>query len=182
MNSHKTWSKKDLLEIIDIYLLPLEDPKDYNKSELSEKIFKLLEDFEIEWSAENPEINETEDLIDLLQNQKDNYELDYKAKQEMIQKAKRILHYCRNGFILSGSNYLSIEEVYSEGLIVSEHCDIPTCRRAIKELNCDKKIREPIEIKLSNKIKKELKQKNINKDLLSNKLEFRKGYFKVDFD
>ena len=71
MNSHKTWSKKDLLEIIDIYLLPLEDPKDYNKSELSEKIFKLLEDFEIEWSAENPEINETEDLIEL-----DSFSLD----------------------------------------------------------------------------------------------------------
>jgi len=178
----KTWSKKDLLELITIYTLPIEDGKDFNKSTLSQKIFECLQEFEIEWSEEFPEINTQQDLIELLENPKDNLELDYKATQEMIQRAKRIIHYCRNGYIISGSNYLSIEDIYSEGLIVSDHCDIPTCRRAVKELNSDKKIREPIEIKISNKVKKELEQKNINKDLLSNRLQFRKGYYRVDFD
>jgi hypothetical protein len=178
----KTWSKSNVIELIDIYLLPIEDPRDYNKSQLSSMIFETLKEYEIEWSNQFPDIHNTEDLIELLRKPKDNFELNYKEKQEMIQKAKRILHYSRNGFVLSGTNYLSIEDIYEEGLMVSEHCDIPTCRRAISELNHDQKIRQKIEIKLSQKVKKDLELKKINKSELNNKLEVSKGFYRVDFD
>jgi hypothetical protein len=177
----KTWSKSSVIELIDIYCLPIDDPRDYNKSQLSAMIFETLNDTEIVWNNQYPDIHSTEDLTKLLSNPKDNFELNYKDKQEMIQRAKRILHYCRNGFVLSGTNYLSVEDVYHEGLIVTEHCDIPTCRRAISELNQDQKIRQKIEIKLSQKVKKNLELKKINKSELNNKLEIGTGFFRLDF-
>lgn len=177
----KTWSKSNIIELIDIYLLPIEDPRDYNKSQLSGMIFETLKEYEIEWSNQFPDIHNTEDLIELLQKPKDNFELNYKEKQEMIQKAKRLLHYCRNGYVLSGTNYLSVDDIYHEGLIVSEHCDIPTCRRAISELNQDLKIRQKIDVKMSQKVKKELEIKKINKSELNNKLEIKTGFFYVEF-
>tara|TARA_R110001606_G_scaffold385039_2_gene548300 strand:+ start:204 stop:746 length:543 start_codon:yes stop_codon:yes gene_type:complete len=178
----KTWSKSNLMEIIAIYHLNILDPKDYNKSQLSGLITDCLKEQEIEWSQEYPDIDDSEDLLTLLQNPKDNFELNYKEKQQMIQKAKQILHYCRNGFVLSGSNYLSVEQIYNEGLFIAEHCDIPTCRRAISELNSDNKIRERIEMKISKKVKKDLENKKISKDLLSNKVELKRGFYKISFD
>jgi len=182
MNLDKTWSKKDLLELIDIYSLDIEDPKYLNKKSLYLEIKKLLETEEIEWSAEFPEINYSEDLIELLQKEKDNSELNYKGKQEMIQRAKHIIHYCRNGFLLGGSLFISIEELYEEAMIVANHCDIPTCRRAINELNQDLKIRTKIEIKISTKVKKDLEQKKINKSELTNKFKRENGIYKISFD
>jgi hypothetical protein len=179
---NKTWSKKDLIEIINIYSLPIDSPKDLNKRLLYKGIVKALEEEDIEWSGEFPNINDNEDLIEILHKPKDNCELNYKGKQEMIQRAKHIIHYCRNGFLLGGSSYTSIDELYEEALQVAEHCDIPTCRRAIHELNQDLKIRTKIKIKVSNKVKKDLEQKKINKSELTNKFTRTSGFYKIDFD
>ena len=149
---------------------------------LSDLIFESLKEYEIEWRNEYPDIHDTEDLLGLIENPKNNFELNYKEKQEMIQRAKKIIHYSRNGFVLCGSNFLSIEEIYQEALIVAEHCDIPTCRRAILEVNKDKKIREKIEVKLSQKVKKDLEIREINKGNLSNKFEIKTGLVRVSFD
>jgi hypothetical protein len=69
-----------------------------------------------------------------------------------------------------------------EGIIVANHCDIPTCRRAIDELNNDPKIRNKIEKKISPKVKKTLEQKKINKDELTPKLQFHSGNYELSFD
>ena len=60
----KTWSKSNIIELIDIYLLPIEDPRDYNKSQLSGMIFETLKEYEIEWSNQFPDVHNTEDLIE----------------------------------------------------------------------------------------------------------------------
>jgi len=183
MAVHKTWNKKDLLDICESYQLPIEDARDLNKKNLSESILLLLKDnLKIDWSSHYPDIMDTEDMFELISNPKDNCELNYKGKQEMIQKAKYIIHYCRNGFLLGGSSFMSVEELYQEGLLVANHCDIPTCRRAIQELNQDLKIRTKIEIKVSTKVKKDLELKKINKRKLTNRFTIESGIYKISFD
>ena len=84
--------------------------------------------------------------------------------------------------MISFTDYLSIDEIYQDGILVANHCDIPTCRRAISEINKDQKIRNKIEPKLSPKMKKTLEQKKINKSDLLPKMKFERKYIELSFD
>ena len=180
----KSFTKKDLIDIIQSYDIPIDDPKQYSKNELSITLTEILvnEDYQINYSLDYPEFYKNEDLIQYLSVPKSNEELNYKEKSEMIQKAKKLINYARNGYMLSFTDYLSHDSIYQDGIIVANHCDIPTCRRAINELNKDPKIRNKIEKQISPKIMKTLQQKKINKDELNPKFKFRRGHYIIDFD
>ena len=99
---HKSFTKKDLVDIIQAYDIPIDDPKQYNKNELSTTLTEILqdEDYQINFSSDYPEFFKNEDLIQYLSNPKSNEELNYKEKSEMIQKAKKLINYSRNGYSL----------------------------------------------------------------------------------
>ena len=180
---NKSHPKKDLLNFINIYNIPIEEPNDIPKLILGVKIFNYLEEVvNLEWSEEYPEIFKGSDLIAYLERPKFNCELNYKDRQEMIHSAKIILHYCRSGFLLGNTKFKSYDEIYDLAAKVALHCDIPTCRRAINEFNLDGKLRNKFEIKLSEKCKKEIDQKNINKSELTNTFKYQKGIYKLSFD
>lgn len=180
----KSFTKKDLIDIIQSYDIPIDDPKQYSKNELSITLTEILvnEDYQINYSFDYPEFYKNEDLIQYLSVPKSNEELNYKEKSEMIQKAKKLINYSRNGYMLSFTDYLSHDAIYQDGIIVANHCDVPTCRRAIDELNKDPKIRNKIEKQISPKIMKTLQQKKINKDELNPRFKFRRGHYIIDFD
>ena len=181
---HKTFTKKDLIEIIQAYDIPIEDPKQYNKNDLSMNLTEMLitQDFEINFSPDYPDFFKNEDLIEYLSLPKSNEELNYQEKSEMIQKAKKLINYARNGYMLSFTEYISHDDLYQDGIIVANHCDIPTCRRAIDELNKDPKIRNKIEKQITPKVKKKLDQKKINKEELQPRFKFRRGHYELKFD
>jgi len=186
---HKSFTKKDLVDIIQAYDIPIDDPRQYNKNQLSTSLSDILqgssvvnEDYQINFSPDYPDFFKNEDLIQYLSLPKSNEELNYKEKSEMIQKAKKLINYARNGYLLSFTDYLSHDSIYQDGIIVANHCDIPTCRRAIDELNKDPKIRNKIEKKISPKMMKTLQQKKINKDELEPKYKFKRGYYEITFD
>lgn len=185
----KSFTKKDLIDIIQAYDIPIDDPKQYSKNELSITLSEILqgtsavnEDYQINFSSDYPEFFKNEDLIEYLSQPKSNEELNYKEKSEMIQKAKKLINYARNGYMLSFTDYLSHDSIYQDGIIVANFCDIPTCRRAIDELNKDPKIRNKIEKQISPKVMKSLQQKKINKDELEPKFKFRRGHYEISFD
>jgi len=180
----KSFTKKDLIDIIQSYDIPIDDPKQYSKNELSITLTEILvnEDYQINFSTDYPEFFKNEDLTSYLSVPKSNEELNYKEKSEMIQKAKKLINYARNGYMISFTDYLSHDAIYQDGIIVANHCDIPTCRRAIDELNKDPKIRNKIEKQISPKIMKTLQQKKINKDELNPRYKFRRGYYEISFD
>ena len=181
---HKTFTKKDLIEIIQAYDIPIDDPKQYNKNDLSITLTELLitEDFQIDFSPDYPDFFKNEDLIEYLSLPKSNEDLNYQEKSEMIQKAKKLITYARNGYMLSFTEYLSHDDLYQDGIIVANHCDIPTCRRAVDELNKDPKIRNKIEKQITPKVKKKLDQKKINKEELQPRFKFRRGIYELNFD
>ena len=168
---HKTFTKKDLLEIIQTYDIPIEDPKQYNKNDLSMTLTELLitEDYEISFSPDYPDFFKNEDLTEYLSLPKSNEELNYQEKSEMIQKAKKLINYARNGFMLSFTEYISHDDLYQDGIIVANHCDIPTCRRAIDELmilKLETKSKSRLLLKSKrNSIKKKLIKKSYNRNL-----------------
>jgi hypothetical protein len=182
MSIHKSFTKKDLLEIIITYDIPIEDPKSFSKSELGIELSNQLEIFDLQYHFDYPDFYKTIDLQRYLLNQKSNEDLNYKEKGDMIQKAKKIINYCRNGYMLSFTEYFSIDQIYEDGIIVSNHCDIPTCRRAIDEFNKDPKVRNKLEKNISPKMKKILEQKKINKESLQPKMRVENKPVCINFD
>lgn len=178
---HKTFTKKDLLDFIDAYEMDIEDPKSLSKKDLQIQLDDYLQSNDIPFSTEY-HFNCSEDLLEYLKNEKPNIDLNYKEKGEMITLAKRILKYTRNGYSIAFTDFLDIDEIYQKGILLANHGDIPTCRRAVDELNKDQKIRNKIEIKISSKIKKELQQKTIDKDSLNNRYKFERKHIRIIFD
>jgi len=180
----KSWTKKDLLEIIKIYSIEIEDAKELSKKPLTEELYFQLLNTEntFDWSNEYPEIYQCSELVELLEKPKANTELDYRQKQEIIHEAKTVLNYCRNGYLLSNTEYQCYDDLYIVAMKVSQHCDISTCRRAISEFNKDQKLRNKIEPKISQKMQKILEQKKINKQDLIPKLMIKREPIRVTFD
>jgi len=180
----KSWSKKDLLEIIKTYQIDIEDPKELTKKLLSEELyFQLLNTEEVfDWNCLYQDINGWSELVDLLETPKANTELDYRQKQEIIHEAKIVLNYCRNGFLLTNTSFKDFDQLYLLALKVSQHGDISTCRRAIGEFNKDSKLRNKINPVISQRMQNILEQKKINKQELTPKLTIRKEPIRITFD
>lgn len=178
---NKTFTKKDLLEFIDIYDITIDDPSSLSKKELQVELENYLLNNEIEYHSDY-DFHSSEDLLNYLENEKPNVDLNYREKGQMITLAKKLIHYSRNGHSIALSDFNDIDEIYQKGLLVANHGDIPTCRRAIDELNNDLKIRNKIEIKISPKIQKELEQKKIDKNSLNNSFNVQKKYVRLTFD
>lgn len=178
---HKTFTKKDLLDFVDAYDMEIEDPKSLSKKDLQVQLDNYLQLNDIPFSTEY-DFNSSEDLLEYLKNEKPNIDLNYKEKGEMITLAKRVLKYTRNGYSIAFADFLDIEDIYQKGILLANHGDIPTCRRAVDELNKDPKIRNKIEIKISSRVKKDLNKKKIEKDSLNNRYKFEKKYINISFD
>ena len=89
----KSFTKKDLLELIELYDMDIDDSFNLPKSNLQNEIISFLKYNEISQHDEYPEILTSEDLISYLEVVKPNTGLNYKEKQEMIHTAKKLIHY-----------------------------------------------------------------------------------------
>lgn len=178
----KSFTKKDLLEFIDLYDMDIDDSFNLPKSSLQTEIVSYLKYNDIQQNDEYPEILTSEDLISYLILPKPNTGLNYKEKQEMIHRAKKLIQYCRNSYLLSLTDYKSIDEIYEDGLKVSKHCDIPTCRRAINELNNDNKIRNKFDLHISKKVQQHLELREKQKQELTPTFRLQKGLYQVTFE
>ena len=95
---------------------------------------------------------------------------------------KKIIHYKRNGYCIALTDFTDIDEIYQKGILLANHGNIPTCRRAVTELNNDPKIRNKIDIKISPKVQKELQQKQIDKNNLGYNFKRERKYVCLTFD
>jgi hypothetical protein len=178
----KSFTKKDLLEFIDLYEMDIDDSFNLPKSSLQTEIISYLKYNDIKKNEEYPDILTSEDLLSYLVLPKPNVGLNYKEKQEMIHTAKKLIQYCKNSYLLSLTDYNSIDEIYQDGLKVSKHCDIPTCRRAINFLNEDNKIRNKFDLHISKKVQQHLEIREKQKQELTPTFKLHKGFYQVKFD
>jgi len=178
----KSFTKKDLLELVDLYEMDIDDAFALPKANLQAELVSYLKYNPISPKSEHLEINNSDDLLRHLENTKPNIGLNYKEKQDMIHTAKKLIHYCRSSFCLSLTEYNSIDEIYEDGLKVAKHGDIPTCRRAITELNNDNKIRNKIQLIISPKVQDTIESKQKQKLELTPVFKLSKGFHHIVFE
>tara|TARA_R110001592_G_scaffold100751_2_gene285672 strand:- start:1766 stop:2119 length:354 start_codon:yes stop_codon:yes gene_type:complete len=85
---------------------------------------------------------------------------------------KKILHYCyKSNYVISFSNYDKLEDIIKDANRIRYFGNEPSVRRAIKLLNKDNKIKDKIDIIMSDKCRARLDRIKQIKD--DNKVKFK---------
>jgi hypothetical protein len=179
---HNSHSRKDLLELSDIFNVRIEDKYDLSKKELATAFWTSLAKMRnVDPDEQYYFIESKDELIDYLESPHQTKSLTIQDKQEIIKFSRYIIYYCDHGFRLD-PHFESIQELKQVAEYISNYGDIATCRRALKLLSFDKKIKPPIQPKISKRVQKELEEKNKLKRDTMNILRIKSGPVTVSFD
>ena len=164
MSIHKTHTKKDLIEIIDVFGFDdtIEDYKELNKDSLSSLLSIHLRVVDkIEPNRKYFDFDDMNDLREYLRNPSPTQVLTIKEKDLIIDKAKKIIFYCKIcGYCIHSTSYDSQEELIQDAIDIRKYGDIPTIRRALKLLNEDIKITEKIDPIMTYRMQQRLERKD----------------------
>tara|TARA_R110002096_G_scaffold413145_2_gene613829 strand:+ start:66 stop:542 length:477 start_codon:yes stop_codon:yes gene_type:complete len=158
MDVHPSYSKKELIEIIDEYNLNID-------IELSKfKIKKELKKFN----------------LDFLYIENENKKLNINEKNEIILKAKKLISYVKCGCIIENSIYNNFDEIIFDVNDINDYGEISSVRRAVNLINYNLNLNIPLYIDSEKDI--ELKEKILIKKKSEPKLLFKSGTYKVKFE
>ena len=179
---HTSHSRKDLLEMIEIFNLQIADCKEMNKKSLQHhmmyelsKIDEIVEDNEFYF------IQNKDELLQYLIHPDSSKTLTVKEKEKVMELAKYIIMYCKNGFYLSHSPFIDYDDMIKSAKFIANYGDIPSVQKAICHINKDQKLKEPIELMMSSKCKKRNERKKRLVQKHRGGLEIKKGIFVIDF-
>jgi len=180
---HKSHSRKDLIDIIKLFKLPIEDAEDYNKKDLTDEMIDTLNRIDNIIPDEHYYgIENLHDLKEYLIKPNQKKTLSIKDKNEIMTMAKLIIQYCKGGFCTQISYFDTMDEVYVEARRISQFGDIPSVRRMCKLLNDNPYSKERIYPVISKKVQKELEIKKLTSKKVHTSLCVRHGGHWVKFD
>tara|TARA_R110000764_G_scaffold38453_1_gene85206 strand:- start:1548 stop:2123 length:576 start_codon:yes stop_codon:yes gene_type:complete len=179
---HMSHSRKELLDIIRVFKLPITSKNDKNKKELQDAIVETVRFLDnVEPEDEYFFIGCKEELIEYLKKQNPAKTLTIKEKTEVMLLAKKIIAYSRNGYFLLPCGYMDAIDVYKDATYIAKFPEIPSVRKAVELINKDPKMRDKIEMVIPRRVKKQLEKRKAVKQ--SNiPLYVKKGEFILSFD
>jgi|TARA_R110000796_G_scaffold60900_1_gene140998 hypothetical protein len=178
---HMSHSRKELLDVIRIFKLPVPNRNDKNKSQLQDAIVECV-DYLPQVKAENEYffVQSKEDLIDYLKLQNPAKNLTIAEKDDVMIIAKKLIAYCKMGYMLGPSDYFDTSEIYRDARYIAKFAEIPSVRKAIDSVNQDPKLREKIDMKIPRRTANQLKKKKaVKKNAIP--LFIKRGEFVLDF-
>jgi hypothetical protein len=156
---HKSFSKNDLIDIINFLDLKIIFSHQDQKKDLQKKIILLL-GTDILFKDNFYKINNKHEFIEYLQNRNPKKTLSIKEKNDVMSIAKKIIHYCKNDFNLNSSPYYTnIKEIIDDAYYISQFGDIPSCRKVCAFLKKDPKINVVFNPLISPQVQKNLVEK-----------------------
>jgi len=179
---HMSNSRKELLDIIRVFKLPITNKNDKNKKQLQDAMVEVVRYLDnVEPEDEYFFINSKEELIEYLIKQNPAKTLTIKEKTEVMLIAKKLIAYSRNGYFLIPQGYMDAIDVYKDAVYISKFPEIPSVRKAIELVNNDQKLRDKIEMVIPRRVKKQLeKRKAVKQKHIP--LYVKHGEFILTFD
>ncbi len=179
---HMSHSRKELLDIIRVFKLPITGRNDKNKKQLQEAIVEVVRFLDnIIPEDQYFFIKSKEELIEYLIKSNPAKTLTIKEKTDVMLTAKKLIGYSRNGYYLMPSGYMDAIDVYKDATYIAKFPEIPSVRKAIDLINLDPKMREKIEMIIPRRIKKQLEKRKAVKQS-SIPLYIKRGEFNITFD
>jgi hypothetical protein len=183
LSFHKSHSRRDLLEIVKLFKLPIEDAEDYNKKDLTEKMIDTLNRIDNIIPDEHfYGINNLNELKEHLIKPNQKKILSIKDKNEIMTTAKLIISFCKGGYCVQISYFDTMDDIYVEARRVSQFGDIPSVRRMCKLLNDNPHSNERIYPVISKKVQRELEIKKLTSKKVHTSLHVKHGTVNVVFD
>ena len=180
---HKSHSRRDLIEIIKLFKLPIEDAEDYNKKDLIEKLVLAVNTIDNIIPDEYYfGIESVQELKEYLIKPNQKKVLSIKDKNDLMITAKLIISFCKGGYCVNISYFNSVDEIYSEARRISQFGDIPSIRRMCFMLNKNPNSNEMIYPIISKKVQRELEVKKLTSRKIHYSLSIIKGKHIVSFD
>ena len=179
---HMSHSRKELLDIIRVFKLPIPGKNDKNKKLLQSAIVEVVRYLNnVEPEDEYFFISCKEELIEYLKKQNPAKTLTIKEKTDVMMLAKKLIAYSRNGYFMLPQGYMDAIEVYKDATYIAKFPEIPSVRKAIELVNKDPKMRDKIEMVIPRRVKKQLEKRKAVKQ--SNiPIYFKRGEFILTFD
>jgi hypothetical protein len=181
---HKSHTKKDLIEIIDIFGFEdvIENYRELNKDCLTQLLdIHLRTIMSIVPNKNYYDFDDITDLREYLRLTSPKQVLTIKERDLVIDKAKKIIYYCRiAGFCVGATTYSSLKEVEEDAHYIKKFGDIPTCRRALKLLKKDTKLVSPDPI-MTYRTQQRVARKKRLKDGGVAQMSVSKGDFVLEF-
>ena len=178
---HMSHSRKELLDIIRVFNLPISNKNDKNKKQIQDAIVETVRFLDnVQPEDEYFFVNSKEELIDYLQKQNPAKTLTIKEKTDVMLIAKKLIGYSRNGYYLLPSGYMDTIDVFKDASYIAKFPEIPSVRKAVELINLDPKLRDKIEMTIPRRVKKQLEKRTKVKQK-SIPLYIKRGEFVLDF-
>ena len=180
---HKTFSKKDIVNICETLDIDIEDIQDFNKHQLTNHVDK--------WITENPDtkflpnvlyIDDITQLISYLSNINQSKINSAKTRAMIMGKAKKMIAYGKTGYLYTDIGYTSLDDVEEDIQLLLPFGDSPSVRKAIIWINNDPKIKEKYFPIISEATKQKIDAKQSLKSQSVGKMGFQRGHFVLKFD
>mgnify|MGYP003135061598 CR=1 FL=1 len=182
---HKTFSKKDLLKIIDDFEIMIGVGEQHTKSVVANTLWDLLVMTEYIYCPKNNKylVNNIQELRQYLKQPNPRKPFSVKDKDRHILIAKKINQYCDLGFNIEASIYCNIKHVYDDADKIAPYGDIPIIRKTLRKLMGDPNKLYNVKPIISPHIQHDLDvKKSLNKKHCILKCNFKQGKFIVTFD
>jgi len=182
---HKSFSKKDLLKIIDEFKIPIGVSESHTKLCVATTLWNILVNMQyLEIPENNPYlVKDIQSLRSFLKNPNPRKPFSVKDRDRYILTAKKINHYCENGYQLEKSLYTDIKDIYNDADEISKYGDIPIVRKTIKKLMQDVNRLYTIKPIISPHIQHDIElKKSLSKRTSHYKCKVKYGKFIISFD
>ena len=163
---HKSHSRKDLIDIIEIYELDfdsLDNYRELTKDTLLKNIWSILQEKDVFFSPTHDTyffFDNIEDIKSYLVKPSPNKQITDKTLLDINKRVKKIIYYCTKcSYELKFAGYDSLNDIIKDAEYIRIYGNLPSVRRAIKLINLDSKIKDKFEVILSQKTKKTLEEK-----------------------
>ena len=172
---HKSFSKADLIEIINTLDLKVVFSHQDNKRNIHSKLNECLKD-KIDIKPNLYNIENKDGLIQYLQKQNTKKTLTIREKNDVMSICKKIIQYCKNDYFLECTKYKSFVDLKDDMDYIKQFGDIPSVRRCCRLMNSDPSFTDYKFIPLiSPDIQKLLDEKRIIKTIKINKLVIKRA-------
>lgn len=179
---HKSFSKSELINIIEKYKIDIENPSQYRKVELSAILVQKIDCLdEITPIPDLPFLN----LIELkcyLTNINPKKTLSIKQKNDIVTICKKIKHFCENDFDIESSVFRDENDLQEQLQKIKSHGTIPSVRLAIKRYNRRPDLTDTLSVDIPEYVQRELEYRDkLRENREQQQLQVKKGKFILTF-
>lgn len=180
---HKSHSKNDIIDLINTINIPVVFSFQNNKKDIQDKLEEyFIKDIDRKIESNVYKINNKRELQIYLKNVNPKKSLNVKEKNIVMQICKKLITYCKNGYVIEKSLYIHEKEIEDDMDYIKQFGDIPSVRRVCKLMNqniMDNKIYKPL---ISPQVQKDIEAKLIHKKVYVTSLKVKTGPIILTFD